>query len=168
MPSPGGIGVLTNSGRTINLLTNANGATISGGAGAAVTTSRGTGGAGVSNSGTITTLTNSGAISGGAGGGPHHASRIGLRLPSCLPRDARDRIGVSQFKIFATAILGRKSRDFERRHEVSNVAPRKPAIDPKRTSRILPGTSQLGGDRSVNKRTAMAKVRQQTHVPEFG
>ena len=29
----GGIGVLTNSGRTINLLTNANGATISGGAG---------------------------------------------------------------------------------------------------------------------------------------
>jgi hypothetical protein len=28
----GGIGVLTNSGRTINLLTNANGATISGGA----------------------------------------------------------------------------------------------------------------------------------------
>jgi hypothetical protein len=32
----------------------------------------------------------------------------------------------------ATAILGRKSRGFERRHEVSNVAPRKPTIDPTR------------------------------------
>ena len=67
----GGIGVKTNSGRTINLLTNANGATISGGIGGFGSTfsaAGGAGGAGVSNAGTIRTLTNSGAISGGNGG----------------------------------------------------------------------------------------------------
>ena len=66
----GGIGVGANSGRTINLLTNANGATISGGDGGFGSSSPGgAGGAGVSNSGTIRTLTNRGTINGGHGGG---------------------------------------------------------------------------------------------------
>ncbi len=66
---PGGIGVLTNSGRTIGLLINANNATISGGAGASTLGfSGGAGGTGVANSGTITTLGNRGTISGGNGG----------------------------------------------------------------------------------------------------
>ena len=59
----GGVGVLTNSGRTIDLLTNASGATISGGSGIKYV------GAGVSNSGAITTLTNSGKITGGFASG---------------------------------------------------------------------------------------------------
>ena len=66
----GGIGVLTNSGRTINLLNNAAGAMISGGkgGGASFGSAGGPGGAGAWNSGTITTLTNSGTIRGGRGG----------------------------------------------------------------------------------------------------
>jgi hypothetical protein len=61
---PGGIGVRTASGQAVNLLSNATGATISGGNGGP----SGTGGEGVSNAGTIATLTNSGRISGGNGG----------------------------------------------------------------------------------------------------
>ena len=74
----GGIGVLTNSGRTINLLSNANGATISGGKEGGGSAS-GLGGAGVSNAGTITKLTNAGKIDGGSGGsfGGHGLSNAG-------------------------------------------------------------------------------------------
>ncbi len=69
----GGIGVKANAGRTIDLLTNANGATISGGNGGKGIGSPtggigGAGGAGVSNAGMITRLTNAGMISGGNGG----------------------------------------------------------------------------------------------------
>ncbi len=67
---PGGIGVWVASGQTVDLLTNAMGATISGGQGGhgPADASGAAGGAGVSNFGTVTTLTNSGAIAGGAGG----------------------------------------------------------------------------------------------------
>ena len=79
----GGAGVRANSGQTINLLSNAAGAKISGGMGgpfgfgdetirggnpAGGRSSFGAGGAGIANSGTINTLTNRGTISGGAGG----------------------------------------------------------------------------------------------------
>jgi hypothetical protein len=59
----GGVGVRADSGETIELLSNATGATISGGAPGY---SSG-GGAGIGNSGTIIALTNNGTISGGAG-----------------------------------------------------------------------------------------------------
>ena len=67
---PGGIGVWVASAQTVDLLTNATGATISGGAGGRgpAGATGAAGGVGVSNFGTITTLTNSGAITGGAGG----------------------------------------------------------------------------------------------------
>jgi len=59
------------SGREdLNNLTNNIGGTISGGA-ATAGAANATGGAGVSNSGTITKLTNSGMISGGAASAPH-------------------------------------------------------------------------------------------------
>jgi PEP-CTERM motif len=58
-----GIGVRTGSGQTIDLLSNATGATISGG----TPGTREAGSAGVSNAGTIRTLSNGGAISGGSG-----------------------------------------------------------------------------------------------------
>jgi hypothetical protein len=64
----GGPAVLVNSGVTIKSLTNAAGATISGGGGAGRGVIGGSGGAGVSNRGTIATLTNSGIVTGGAGG----------------------------------------------------------------------------------------------------
>ncbi len=81
----GGIGVLTNSGRTINLLTNANGGTISGGDGGNGRARGGTGGAGgtgVSNAGTITTLTSAGMISGGSGGRGGTPSNVGAISPA--------------------------------------------------------------------------------------
>ena len=40
----------------------------------------------------------------------------------------------TKVKNSATAIWGRKSRGFERRGEVSNVSPRKPAVDPERSA----------------------------------
>jgi hypothetical protein len=47
-----------------------------------------------------------------------------------IRKSARARVSSgAEIKIFETAILGRKSSGFERRDEVSNVAPRKPAID---------------------------------------
>jgi hypothetical protein len=49
----------------------------------------------------------------------------------------------------------RKSRGFERRHEVSNVAPRKPAIDPKRPLIHL---------ESVRRQNPGALGRQLTHA----
>ena len=56
-----GVGVLTASGQTIGALSNMTGATIAGGAGGQVSVlSVGPGGAGVSNGGTITSLTNLG------------------------------------------------------------------------------------------------------------
>ena len=63
--APGGIGVL-NSGQTIDLLSNAAGATISGGSGGGGN-SGGAGGAALSNAGVLTTLKNSGLIRGGEG-----------------------------------------------------------------------------------------------------
>jgi hypothetical protein len=63
----GGVGVKANSGRTIDHLTNATGATIGGGFGGSGSVG-GMGGAGISNSGTIKTLSNKGTITGGAGG----------------------------------------------------------------------------------------------------
>ncbi len=68
--------MLTNSGRTINLLSNANGATISGGNGGGGRKTGAAGGAGIANSGTIETLTNSGTIHGGHGG--HAAGSFGV------------------------------------------------------------------------------------------
>ena len=67
---PGGVGVRANSGETIDLLSNATGATISGGGGGSGPSNAAgeAGGAGVTNFGTVTRLTNAGAISGGAGG----------------------------------------------------------------------------------------------------
>jgi hypothetical protein len=72
----GGIGVKANSGRTIDLLTNANGATISGGNGGGGRKTGAAGGAGIANSGAITELTNSGTIQGGHGG--HVAGSFGV------------------------------------------------------------------------------------------
>ena len=46
----------------------------------------GAGGAGVSNAGTITTLTNSGAITGGAGAEDGGAGGVGARHPQILRR----------------------------------------------------------------------------------
>ena len=63
----GGAGVSNASGATIGVLRNATGATIEGGA-ASQPASGETAGAGVANSGTITTLANSGTIQGGNGG----------------------------------------------------------------------------------------------------
>ena len=62
---PSGVGVL-NSGQTIDLLSNAAGATISGGSGGGGNNG-GAGGAGLSNAGAITTLNNGGMISGDEG-----------------------------------------------------------------------------------------------------
>jgi len=75
----GGIGVLTNSGQTINLLSNAASATISGGANGS-RSSGGLGGAGISNSGMIKTLTNSGKIVGGTGAGNSNTGLGGMGL----------------------------------------------------------------------------------------
>jgi PEP-CTERM motif len=87
---PGGIGVRAGSGQTIDLISNAFAATISGGGGgsgggtgglgvsnsgkisgggATVYSGSAVGGAGAANSGTITTLSNSGAIAGGGASG---------------------------------------------------------------------------------------------------
>jgi fibronectin-binding autotransporter adhesin len=67
--SVGGVGVLVNLGQTIDLLMNANAATISGGQGksGASSSAVGNGGVGVSNAGTIKSLSNSGTISGRSG-----------------------------------------------------------------------------------------------------
>ncbi len=67
---PGGVGVRADLDQTINSLSNAAGATISGGDGGSGPSNAagGAGGVGVSNFGTVTTLSNGGAIRGGAGG----------------------------------------------------------------------------------------------------
>jgi hypothetical protein len=72
----GGAGVWNASGATIAALSNATGATISGGNGAEAFTG-GAGGAGIRNSGTVTTLTNKGTIDGGNGGASQYA--VGVR-----------------------------------------------------------------------------------------
>ena len=64
----GGAGVVNAQGGTIGSLTNQAAGAISGGAGGNGAFFGGMGGAGVSNAGTITTLTNSGTIEGGKGG----------------------------------------------------------------------------------------------------
>jgi hypothetical protein len=66
----GGIGVKVASGQTVNLLSNVNGATISGGNGPSSGTAAA--GSGVSNAGTITSLTNAGKISSGETGGSYN------------------------------------------------------------------------------------------------
>jgi hypothetical protein len=75
-PTVGGIGLLVNLGQTIGSLTNLYDARIqggSGGRGTALNASGVAGGAGVSNAGTITSLTNGGLIVGGTGGSGTHA-----------------------------------------------------------------------------------------------
>ncbi|MBV8443987.1 MAG: PEP-CTERM sorting domain-containing protein, partial [Hyphomicrobiales bacterium] len=69
--APGGVAVSSAIGLTIGTLNNELDGTIAGGAGGRVTANFGTGGGGgvgVSNAGTIATLTNKGTISGGTGG----------------------------------------------------------------------------------------------------
>jgi hypothetical protein len=73
----GGVGVLAASGQTVDLLTNAKGATIRGGNGGSGVTP-GAGGAAVLNAGTITSLTNSGKIAGGWSGGPGAPAGAGV------------------------------------------------------------------------------------------
>ncbi len=63
----GGVAVKPNSGVTIESLSNATGATISGGSGPLFAKTGVAGGAGVANSGTISALTNSGKVKGGTG-----------------------------------------------------------------------------------------------------
>ena len=65
----GGAGVFIAAGELIGTLSNAIGANVIGGGGT------NTGGAGVSNAGTITTLSNSGLISGGAAAAPTAPAR---------------------------------------------------------------------------------------------
>ena len=75
---PGGIGVRANSDQTIDLLSNARGATITGGTGGGGFPTGKAGGAGVSNAGTIITLINRGTIGGGRGGsGRGFSSNVG-------------------------------------------------------------------------------------------
>jgi hypothetical protein len=72
------VAVQVNPGVTIRLLTNGTGATISGGPGEASFSGFGfPGGAGVANSGTISSLTNSGMVYGGAGGNGAGSFRLG-------------------------------------------------------------------------------------------
>jgi hypothetical protein len=75
--SAGGAAVQASAGVTIHSLTNATGATISGGSGRNGIVGGGTGGAGVSNGGTISSLTNNGTVEGGAGGGVEFEGVVG-------------------------------------------------------------------------------------------